>query len=112
MAAHVAIGAPTEPFGEFSAGEWDLTPLGVDGAIGFKLCPELDGDSVVVALPTDHSPAAGRQVVRLIRGRVATGRKVYSAAWKNHVLAVNINVRMGARCLGESPDGYIHFVYE
>jgi hypothetical protein len=67
---------------------------------------------VIVALPTNHSPAASRRVVRLIWGRVRAGRKVYSAAWKNHTLAVNINVRMGARALGETPDGYFHFVYE
>lgn len=112
MSAHEMVGAPIEPFGDFAAGDWDLTHLGTDGVIGFKLCPENDGDSVIVALPTNHSPAASRRVVRMIWGRVQAGRKVYSAAWKNHTLAVNINVRMGARALGETPDGYFHFVYE
>lgn len=110
-AAHAAMGAPVEPFDEFAAGGWEFYPLGGDGVLGIKLCPELDGDALVVALPSNHSRLGSARTVRIFRRHLASGRKLYTMAWKEHWLAIRINQHMGGKVMGQDPDGFIHFEY-
>jgi hypothetical protein len=110
-AAHMAIGAPVEPFDEFALGDWEFYHLGEDGVLGIKLCPDLDGDALVVALPSSHSRLGSARTVRIFRKHLATGRKLYTLAWKEHYLAININQHMGGVALGLDGDGFIHFEY-
>lgn len=109
MAVHSTIGAPLEPFDEFGAGDWVFYPLGTDGALGIKRCPDLDGDAIVVALPTVRAMHSVWEVLRLMQLHTAGGRKLYSLAWKNHILALNINQRVGGRLLGLDDEGFYHF---
>lgn len=110
-AAHAAIGAPVEPFDVFTVGNWEFFPLGGDGVLGIMSCPERDGDMLVVALPSDHSRLGSARTVRIFRRHLATGRKLYTVAHKNHILAQNINLRMGGQLLGLDSDEFYHFMY-
>lgn len=108
-AAHAVIGAPYEPFDEFTVGDWEFYPLGEDGVLGIKLCPDLDGDALVIAMPTKPSRAATLSAIRVMRKHMATGRILYSLAWKEHWAAININQRIGGQLMGLDGDGYYHF---
>lgn len=110
-AAHAVIGAPVESFDEFTAntGEWKFYGLGGDGVMGIHLCPDADGDSMIIALPTKSSSGATVQAVRNMMAHMASGRFIYTLAWKGHILAININQRIGGELLGIDNDGFYHF---
>jgi hypothetical protein len=110
-AMHAAIGAPMEPYDEFHLGDWLFYPLGYDGVLGIKQFPQEDGDVLFVALPSNHSVLGSARTVRIMRRHLATGRKLYSMAWKHHYLAIRINKHMGGQPLGVDSQGFIHFVY-
>lgn len=109
--AHTAVGAPVEPFDCFVAGseQWTFHAIGVDGVLGICAHPERDGDSLVIALPTRPSHAATLQALAVIHAHLATGRALYTMAWKNHWLALNINQRIGGELLGFDNEGFHHF---
>lgn len=110
-ASHEACGAPVEAFDEFVAGsgDWQYFPLGLDGVLGLHHCPDRDGDALVVALPSVPSHRARLRVLEIMRDHLGTGRCLYTMAWKNHLLALHINQRLGGVILGFDQDGYIHF---
>jgi hypothetical protein len=108
-AMHECIGAPVEPFDVFTVGEWEFFPLGPTGALGIKSCPELDGDALIVALPIDHSRWASARTIQIMRRHMEKGRNLYTLAWHGHVLAININNRVGGVALGIDSDGFIHY---
>lgn len=110
-AMHASIGAPMEPYDEFHLGDWLFFPLGYDGVLGIKQYPDEDGDVLFVALPSNHSRLGSARTVRLMRNHLANDRKLYSMAWKEHWLAININQRMGGQLMGIDERGFYHFVY-
>lgn len=109
-ASHEACGAPIEAFDEF-AGEdgWQYFPLGLDGVCGIKHCPDKDGDAFVIALPSVPCRRANLRALAIMRDHLGTGRCLYTMAWKNHLLALHINQKMGGELLGFDTDGYYHF---
>ena len=109
MAVHSVLCAPIEPFDEFTVGQWTFWGLGGDGALGIKACPEIDGDALIVALPSRRSNFAVNEVLRIMEERMATGRKLYTLAWKGHARAININQRVGGKLLGLDEEGFYHF---
>lgn len=110
-AAHAAIGAPVEPLAQFGTdtGDWTFFPIGTDGVAGIHHCPNLDGDAFIIALPTAPSRAGTLRAIEIMREHLATGRCLYTMAWKGHVLAVNINQRIGGQLLGIDSEGFYHF---
>lgn len=108
---HAAIGAPLEPYDEFQLGDWLFYPLGYDGVLGIKRFPAEDGDVLFVALPSNHSRRGSALTVRIMRQHLATGRKLYSMAWREHYMAIRINQHMGGKVLGVDSQGFIHFEY-
>jgi hypothetical protein len=110
-ASHEACGGPVEPYDEFVnvSGRWVYYPLGLDGVLGIYKCPERDGDALVIALPSRPSYRARHRALEVMRDHLGTGRCLYTMAWKNHLLALHINQKMGGEILGFDQDGYIHF---
>lgn len=112
-AAHRRLGAPVEDYDEFMAGDgtWTFYPVGDNGGIGIHAQPARDGDSMVVVMPTRLTYSATMQAMRVIERHLATGRKLYTMAWKTHVMAININLRIGGEVLGFDDDGFYHFCH-
>jgi hypothetical protein len=112
-AAHRQLGAPVEEYDEFMAGDgtWTFHAVGSNGGIGIHARPEKDGDSMVVVMPTRLSYGATMRAMQVIRDHLATGRKLYTMAWKTHVMAININLRIGGEVLGFDDDGFYHFCH-
>lgn len=110
-AMHTVIGAPVQPYDEFGIGAWEFFPLGGDGVLGIKKYPDHDGDVLFVALPSNHSRLGSALTVRIMRRHLATGRKLYSMAWKEHYLAIRINQHMGGQLMGIDNQGFYHFQY-
>ncbi len=110
-AAHRAMGAPEEALVdvEGSLPSWTFFKLGYDGVLGIKSYPEIDGDTLVVALPSNGSRLGSKRCVQIMQAWCASGRKLYTSAWEGHHLAIRINRHMGGVVLGKDASGFIHF---
>ena len=109
-AAHEAIGAPPEDLAdEADLPLWTFFDLGYDGVLGIKSGTHEDGDTLLVALPSNHSRLGSKRTVQIMKAWTASGRALYTSAWEGHHLAVNINVHMGGVPLGKDSDGFIQF---
>lgn len=109
-AAHQAIGAPFEDLAdEVDLPLWTMFDLGNNGVLGIKYNADRDGDSLLVALPPNHARSGSKLTCQIMKAWTTSGRALYTAAWKGHHLAVNINKRMGGVAMGIDPDGFIHF---
>lgn len=109
-AAHRAMGAPLEELEtEDQLPKWTFFTLGYDGVLGIKSDPERDGDTLLVALPSNGSRIGSKRTVQIMKAWCASGRKLYTSAWEGHHLAIRINRHMGGVVLGKDADGFIHF---
>lgn len=108
--AHEACGAPVEAYDAFyDSDAWTFFPLGLDGVLGIHDCPDRDGDALVIALPSRPCHRAKLRTLQIMRDHLGTGRYLYTMAWKNHLVALHINQRLGGELLGFDEDRYYHF---